>query len=216
MKIRSLFLLSLFLLSSCKGGASSSFNEVKDNCNPSFTYEENNEKALELDIEDREMYENKFLDDRIANQWPSYGIGDPFIYRFNGKYYLYCSTKDNYVGVKAWVSEDLMNWELVKAEGLEEGFVCIDDTTVSAYAPEVIYRDGYFYMCQSSAGNGHYLYKSEKPEGPFVRISDNIQESIDGSFFIDDDEEMYFLRASDNGIVIKKFNWISFSFIWFC
>ena len=37
------------------------------------------DKSVELDVEDREMYENKFLDDRIANQWPSYGIGDPFM-----------------------------------------------------------------------------------------------------------------------------------------
>ena len=203
--MRKIFFLVLFLLllvlSSC--------GSVEESISPydtSFYYEKTSDKVINLDLEDREFYDNKFLEDRIPNQWPSYGIGDPFVYRFNGKYYLYCSTKDNYVGVKAWVSSDMMEWTPVTGEGLEYGFVCQDPSTVSAYAPEVIYRDGYFYMCQSSGGNGHYLYRALKPEGPFVRITDNIGDSIDGSFFIDDDEVMYFSRASSDGIIIKKFN----------
>ena len=201
--MRKIFFLVLLLLvlSSCGG--------VEESISPydtSFYYEKTSDKVINLDLEDREFYDNKFLEDRIPNQWPSYGIGDPFVYRFNGKYYLYCSTKDHYVGVKAWVSSDMMDWTPVTGEGLEYGFVCQDPSTVSAYAPEVIYRDGYFYMCQSSGGNGHYLYRALKPEGPFIRITDNIGDSIDGSFFIDDDEVMYFSRASSDGIIIKKFN----------
>ena len=36
----------------------------------------------------------------VKNQWPGYGIGDPFVMRFNGKYYLYCSTLDSEIGVR--------------------------------------------------------------------------------------------------------------------
>ena len=38
-----------------------------------------------------------------------------------------------------------------------------DETSHGAYAPEVIYYDGYFYLCQSRAGQGHYIYRSESP-----------------------------------------------------
>ncbi len=54
-----------------------------------------------------ELYENVFSDDRIANQWKDYGIGDPYIYRFDGRYYLLCSTRYNAKGVKGWTSTDL-------------------------------------------------------------------------------------------------------------
>lgn len=210
MKKTNILLLGMLLLSACNNTSSSLLSSNKgeniNNNDPSFIYEKTSDKEITLDIEERETYDNKFLEDRIPNQWPSYGVGDPYVYRFNGKFYLYCSTRDGYVGVKAWVSDDMMDWTPITGEGLREGFVCEDGTSLTAYAPEVIYRNGYFYMCQSQGGNGHYLYRSLKPEGPFVKISDNINESIDGSFFIDDDEEMYFLRSGDKGINIRKFN----------
>ena len=205
MKIKTLSLLGLLLLSGCNKNVTNS-SSLNENYDTTFTYEKTNDKKIDLNLEDRKTYNNKFLEDRIPNQWPSYGVGDPYVYRFNGRYYLYCSTKDNYIGVKAWVSDDMMSWTPITGSGLKEGFVCEDPTTVSAYAPEVIYKDGYFYMCQSSGGNGHYLYRATKPEGPFIKISDNFGESIDGSFFIDDDENMYFLRASDKGIILKKYD----------
>lgn len=150
------------------------------------------------------FYTNKFDEEKIPNQWTSYGVGDPFVYRFNGRYYLYCSTKNFEVGVRGWVSDDLIHYEPITGEGLETGYVSNDSCTVTAYAPEVIYLNGYFYMIQSQGGNGHYILKSEKPEGPFVRCTDNFGESIDGSFFIDDDEQLYMLRASNTGIRIIK------------
>lgn len=151
-------------------------------------------------------YDNKFGEDKIPNQWSEYGIGDPFVYRFNGTYYLYCSTKNFETGVRGWKSDDLLNWKPITGEGLETGYVSNDENTVTAYAPEVIYNNGYFYMCESEGGSGHYILRSEKPEGPFVSVTDNFGESIDGSFFIDDDEQMYFLRASNAGIRLVQVN----------
>lgn len=157
-------------------------------------------------IEEQETFNNKFDETKIPGQWSEYGVGDPFVYRFNGRYYLYCSTKNFETGVRGWVSDDLINWEQLTGEGLETGYVSNDACTTTAYAPEVIYYDGYFYMLQSQGGNGHYLLKADKPEGPFIKVKDNFGESIDGSFFLDDDEQLYMLRASNTGIRLIKFN----------
>lgn len=152
----------------------------------------------------RETYENSYGKDRIPDYWDSYGCGDPFVYRFNGMYYLIVSTKSMQTGVMGWKSKDMLTWEKVQAEGLPEGYVSIDDSTFTAYAPEVIYKDGYFYMCESRRGQGHYILRSRSPEGPFVKYVDNFGERIDGSFFLDDDETLYFLRANTDGIRINK------------
>jgi hypothetical protein len=151
-------------------------------------------------------FNNSFDANQIPNQWPNYGIGDPYVYRYNGTYYLYPSTSNR--GVRAYKSYDLMNWEPVTGEGLPYGYVLSPDydSTIVAYAPEVIYNDGWFYMCQSQAGTGHYFYKSRSPEGPFVPYTGNVGESIDGSFFIDNDGETYFLRAKAETIRMIKFN----------
>lgn len=157
-------------------------------------------------IETPEFYTNKYDEEKIPNQWTAYGVGDPFVLRWNGRYYLYCSTKNFETGVRAWVSDDLVHYEQITGEGLETGYVTNDPCTLGAYAPEVMYYNGYFYMAQSQSGNGHYILRSEKPEGPFVPITGNFGESIDGSFFIDDDEQIYFLRASNTGIRIIQVN----------
>lgn len=150
--------------------------------------------------ETRDRYDNKFDDTKIPNQWEGYGIGDPYVLRYNGEYYLYASTKNLQVGVMAWKSSDLINWEQVDNGTLKTGYVTEDEITIGAYAPEVIYWDGMFYMYTSPEGKGHYILTSDSPEGPFTVVSDNIGEGIDGSVFIDDDESMYFLRAFNTGI----------------
>ena len=193
-KILSLMFLGLIsiLLTSC----GSDSGEINDSIN-NITFDA---------IEEPTFYTNKFDEEKIPNQWSAYGVGDPFVIRYNGRYYLYASTKNNEVGVRAWVSDDLIHYEPITGEGLENGYVSNDPCTVTAYAPEVLYKNGYFYMIQSQGGNGHYILRSEKPEGPFVCITDNFGESIDGSFFVDDDEQMYMLRASISGIRLIKMN----------
>lgn len=136
-------------------------------------------------------YENPFT---LDQEWEDYGIGDPFVLRYDGKYYLYCSTKDRKVGIKAWSSDDLVNWRY-------EGLVTEEPVSVGAYAPEVVYWNGAFYMYTSPAGKGHYVLQSDKPTGPFVKKTDNLGLTIDGSVFIDDDEKWYFTHAKFGGIM---------------
>ena len=124
----------------------------------------------------------------LEGEWSSYGIGDPYILKYKGVYYLYCSTKDRNTGVKCFSSKDLVNWS--------EAVMCSEDpVTRTAYAPEVVYWNGTFYMYTSPGGNGHYVLSSTSPTGPFTSVTGNWGRSIDGSVFIDDNGKWYFYHA---------------------
>ena len=148
-----------------------------------------------------QFYKNIFNNKKV-NGSASLGAADPFLIKVNGYYYLTCTRPDGLVLMKSF---DLIHWENVN----EDGKVGIDSTLKHAYAPEICYFDGYFYACASPSGYGHYIYRSENIEGPFERISENIHELIDGSFFVDSNEEKFFLRATETGIVLKHFNEIN-------
>jgi len=151
------------------------------------------EKAEVLHMDNyMDSYANPFPS--LEQEWDDYGNGDPFVMRYNGQYYLYVSTKDHRVGIKAWRSNDLIDWSYI-------GLVADDAESTGAYAPEVVYWNGKFYLYTSPAGNGHYVYESQSPEGPFQRVTDNVGMSIDGSVFIDDDGRWYFTHAGTSGIV---------------
>ena len=200
MKKRSLLMVAL---STCMiMGCNSLPKGLQDNSKVDFLVDK---EDIKENI-DRDFYDNSFSEERIANQWTEYGIGDPFVYRYNGMYYLYCSTKNSQVGVRAYKSNDLIHWTPVNNGVLQEGYVSEEECTLTAYAPEITHFNGKFYMCESQGGNGHYMLESDSPEGPFVKTQDNFGESIDGSFFIDDDETVYFLRASSSGIRMIKMN----------
>ncbi|MFB9330873.1 carbohydrate-binding protein [Paenibacillus aurantiacus] len=130
----------------------------------------------------------------LPDEWGQYGLGDPYVLKFNGTYYLYVSTRDTDIGVKVWSSPDLVNWSY-------GGLAATDPVTKAAYAPEVVYWNGYFYMYTSPAGNGHYVLRSESPTGPFTVQTGNLGHSIDGNVFIDDDGKWYFYHANSAGIL---------------
>lgn len=129
----------------------------------------------------------------LENEWPGYAIGDPYVIKHNGLFYLYCSTKNFQTGIKCWSSRDLVNWTY-------EGMCSTAPVTYGAYAPEVFYWNGMFYMYTSPEGKGHYVLSSTSPTGPFGVITSNFGKSIDGSVFIDDDANWYFYHASSEGI----------------
>jgi xylan 1,4-beta-xylosidase len=130
----------------------------------------------------------------LEKEWSGYSIGDPYVLKHRGLFYLYCSTKDAETGIKCWSSRDLVNWTYA-------GLCATDPITKGAYAPEVIYWNGIFYMYTSPAGNGHYVLSSASPTGLFEIISSNLGKSIDGSVFIDSDARWYFYHASSQGIL---------------
>ncbi|MDD4518053.1 MAG: family 43 glycosylhydrolase, partial [Limnochordia bacterium] len=139
------------------------------------------------------LYTNPF---DLENEWTNYGIGDPYILRWNGRYYLYPSTNTHYggsMGIRTWISQDLINWDYA-------GYATTEPVTKNAFAPEVVYWNGFFYMYTSPDGQGHYVLKSDRPTGPFTVQTDNLGLTIDGSVFIDDDGRWYFTHAGHLGI----------------
>ncbi len=147
------------------------------------------------DTEGTETFKNPLLTCRMEKAWRNYGFGDPFVMRWNGKYYLYPSTKDGERGIQVWTSDDLVNWEY--------GGLCAKDRVVTgAYAPEVTYYNGYFYMVTSPAGQGHYTLRSTSPLGPFEVVTGNWGHSIDGHIFIDNNGKWYFYSANGAGIKV--------------
>ncbi|WP_127532816.1 family 43 glycosylhydrolase [Paenibacillus kobensis] len=129
----------------------------------------------------------------LPDEWGEYGLGDPYVFSYNGDYYLYVSTRDTDAGVKVWRSPNLIDWTY-------EGLCTEDPVTTGAYAPEVRYWNGKFYMYTSPAGQGHYVLVSDKPTGPFTVATDNFGRTIDGSTFVDDDGQWYFYYAGPMGI----------------
>ncbi|MBQ7850255.1 MAG: family 43 glycosylhydrolase [Clostridia bacterium] len=129
----------------------------------------------------------------LTDLWDGREIGDPFLMRHDGRFYLYCSSHSHLPGVKCWVSEDMIHFDY-------QGFVCTDERTIGAYAPEVAYNAGKFWMVTSPRGSGHYLLRSDSPLGPFEVVSDNLGNGIDGSIFVDDDGRSWFYRSSHQGI----------------
>ena len=118
-------------------------------------------------------------------------LGDPYMMKYRGYYYLYVSADDR--NIYCWRTKDLMEWSSAYV-------CCTDETTAVAYAPEVIYWNGLFYMVTSPRGGGHYILTSESPLGPFVHKTNNMGRDIDGSLFVDDDGKWYFYHANYEGI----------------
>ena len=131
----------------------------------------------------------------LTDLWDGREIGDPFLMRHDGRFYLYCSSGGP--GIKCWVSDDMIHFDYY-------GFVCTEPCTVGAYAPEVAYNAGKFWMVTSPRGSGHYLLVSDSPLGPFKVISENLGIGIDGSIFVDDDGRSWFYRSSHQGIRVHE------------
>lgn len=119
-------------------------------------------------------------------------FADPFVLRFNGRYYLYCTNP----GVRCWQSDDLLRWTMMGEVVPEDEF-----PGLVPFAPEVVYENGWFYMYTSPHGLGHYVLRSDSPLGPFRKITPNIGHAIDFSIFIDDDGAWYAYWADDRGIL---------------
>lgn len=195
--IVSLILASLMILSlaSC-GGKTPATTTASEQTKGEPTNVENEKNELQvIDTSDVETFKNPLITPNTKKAWSSYGVGDPFVMRWNGTYYLYCSTKDGNRGIQVWTSPDLVNWEY-------GGYCNRDKETTGAYAPEVTYYNGYFYMVTSPAGNGHYTLRSESPLGPFELVTGNWGHSIDGHIFIDNDGKWYFYSAGSKGIMM--------------
>ena len=156
-----------------------------------------NEQTVTLSASDYAYYNNSIeVYDGDGN---IYDIGDPYVFRFDGKYYLYSSLNGErrFNGqIPCWVSENLVDWKW-GGFAYDPGYTAEDSPSYIAFAPEVVYYKGWFYMCESRRGQGHYFFRSASPTGPFDLISDNLSMGLDGSFYLANDGQLYFMSAED-------------------
>ncbi|MGA2540080.1 MAG: family 43 glycosylhydrolase [Verrucomicrobiota bacterium] len=119
---------------------------------------------------------------------PNENVGDPYIMKFNGVFYLFPS------GNRCYSSYDLVNWK-------NEGSWSADPRMRGTFAPEMFYHNGTFYLVGSPGGNGHYVLTSDAPTGPFVVRTENLGKRFDGDLFFDDDgQEYFFYTGGGDGI----------------
>ena len=192
--------------------------EEKEMLDKSKGYKINDANVKYFDNVRFNNFDNGGLDTSVVKgQFPT-GCADPYIMRYNGMFYLYVTTSGltNH-GLRAWKSKDLLNWKQCQGKGLPLGYV-IDNKdedgryTQNAYAPEVYYINGKFYMIISpgpeavSEFRGHRILVSDSPEGPFQAHSEQLDRRIDGTLLIDDDEKIYFGHATPFGITIREIN----------
>ena len=198
----SYLLLSTLLLVGCNTNKNSSQNSENKPNSSTNTIKDVTDEQLRETEENFVIYDNKMTMEAVNG---AREIADPFVYRFNGWYYLYPTTNGG--AQRAYKSQDLYNWEPVSNGELRDGLVydyTADSNRPAAqtpFAPEVIYYNGKFYMVSSPNGQGHYIFESESPEGPFYAITGNIGRNIDGNFFINNDEEIFMFGASSGAII---------------
>ncbi|HET8657116.1 MAG TPA: family 43 glycosylhydrolase [Longimicrobiaceae bacterium] len=132
------------------------------------------------------------------------GVADPFILKYNGEYYLYATGNP----IMAYHSTDLVHWE-------EIGGVLHGSTEPGAWnqadvwAPEVVYRNGKFYLYYSAsrassdwrvgeAARRVGVAVSDSPRGPFVDSGSPVTPgwAIDGHVFRDPDGGQEYLFYS--------------------
>lgn len=131
-------------------------------------------------------------------------IGDPFVLKDEGKYYMYATSAPGY-GFKVWESDNLVNWE---DAGLAYDHIDSEERwgIGDFWAPEVIRKDDTYYMTYSARNQKDSLRMavatSDSPTGPFVDSNPDIirQEGsyIDGHIFIDEDDTPYLYYVKDN------------------
>lgn len=169
-----------------------------------------NEIAYTINADDYGYYNNyvEFYD----GDGDIYDIGDPFVFRFDGKYYLYTSLngdKKKTGKIPCWSSENLVDWQW-EGWAYDPKSSSESSETYIAFAPEVVYYKGWFYMCESRRGQGHYFFRSDKPQGPYTKISENLGMGIDGSFHLASGGKLYFLSAEN--VYANRVCWFEIDF----
>ena len=155
-----------------------------------------NESEIAYEFAETKMYTNHLtIEQDMGELEPtdnSLAIGDPFVLRYDGMYYMYPSSSggtEEERGIRVFISEDLVNWTY-------KGYAAEGYAATYGWAPEVIYHNGTFYMVTGPGGKSHYVLASDSPLGPFTPITEDLGgSSIDGSLWVDDEGTMYFLYA---------------------
>jgi xylan 1,4-beta-xylosidase len=105
---------------------------------------------------------------------------DAVIVLFHDNYYLFASRSGGY-----WVSEDLLNWELIVPTGLD----------LETYAPAVVVmRDSLFYVPSAST----QIYKTGDPKSGVWERGPSMSSYGDPDLFLDNDGRLYMFYGLSN------------------
>ncbi|MCX7846260.1 MAG: family 43 glycosylhydrolase [Dictyoglomaceae bacterium] len=145
---------------------------------------------------------------KYKNPLNVYKVADPFILSYKGKYYLYATSEKGagpQGGFEVWESNNLVDW-------IYRGWAYESDEKSwgkeSFWAPEVLYKDGKFYLFYSARGYIKdkktlriCLAVSNSPLGPFKDLKaplfDPGYATIDAHPFVDDDGKIYLYFSRD-------------------
>lgn len=151
---------------------------------------------------------------------------DPAVHYFEGKYWVYTThdepSADSYFIMKDWraySSSDLIEWQ---DQGVIMSLDDIDWADDFAFAPDVVFRDGTYYMYFPVNGLDIGVATSTSPAGPFKdaigaplitsnpdkpqHMADAPHHTIDPAVFIDDDGQAYMYFGNDGpGIILEAY-----------
>ncbi len=128
-----------------------------------------------------------------------YSFPDPFVLKYRGEYWAYCTGFDSDAGCFGILrSQDLIHWQRVGCamQPLAGDFD-------KYWAPEVTYDNGVFYLYYSVGDEenmGIRVAVAGRPEGPFVATGRQLtseQFAIDPHVFLDDTGTRYLFYATD-------------------
>lgn len=156
---------------------------------------------LSLQLDAQAPYANPVIGDP---QNVEHEIADPFVLKWNGEYYLYTSGDP----ITAYQSTDLNHWfaigPVLQSSNKPEAWNQAD-----VWAPEVVYRNGKFYMYYTASrksddwrvgemGRRIGVATSLSPRGPFVDSGEPVTPGwgIDGTVFKDPDSGAEYLFYS--------------------
>ena len=138
----------------------------------------------------------------LDGQWNNYGIHSPYIFKYNSTYYLYTSTPSTNVGIRAYKSNDLINWTFAEEAGFPLGYISKQRETFGASAPRVIFKNDLFYLYFNSS-SGYYLFTSTSPEGPFTYSKKlNISSNYNGYIYQSPVGKLFFVVGGDKDVSI--------------
>jgi len=138
--------------------------------------------------------------DSFTNPVFARSFPDPFVLKFGGVFYGYCTgfSADGELAFPVIRSADLVHWEEAGA-AMEP----IETAPPFYWAPEIVYADGNFYLyysCGNEVNMELRVAVSKRPDGGFadagVRLTDQ-QFAIDAHVFIDGDGQKYLFYATD-------------------
>ena len=138
--------------------------------------------------------ENEKTDGRTyKNPVSSLSSADPFVLKYNGMYYAYCTAAP--IGYYVYTSPDLVNWTNA---GLCADMMWGIEKEGWYWAPEVFEKDGKFYLIAHADRNLGFAV-ADSPLGPFIPEENYlIPDAIDGHIFQDDDGRLYLYYVGKN------------------